>query len=128
MISRVPNPPPRPVLIYDDQCPFCRQWAGRWRRTLGHWLDFADLRPAAKRFAIPQAQFEASVHLIEPDGAVYWGAQAVFRARAHAPGFWRRAPLWVYEKIPGANFFAELVYKGVANSRNLLFHLTRWLG
>ena len=77
---------------------------------------------------IPIEQFKQSVHLIEENGQVSWGAEAVFRALARKPGKFNQSLLWMYYRFPGMHFFAETVYKWVAEKRNLVFHLTRWLG
>lgn len=68
-------------------------------------------------------QCESAVHLIEPDGRIYRGAEAVFRALAVNPA--RRWPLWIYRKVPGAQAATEWGYRWVARHRSSLSKLTR---
>src|SRR6266436_8415467 len=78
---RVSNPPTKPVLIWDGECHFCRRWIERWREITADAVDYETSQNVAERFPeIPQEQFQRSVVLIEPDGAVFTGAEAVFRS------------------------------------------------
>jgi predicted DCC family thiol-disulfide oxidoreductase YuxK len=116
--ARVACPPPRPLLIYDGECDFCRRSVTRWRRITGDRVDFVPFQDAdalARFPEIPRADLERAVHLIEPDGAVYRGAAAALRARRLPPGhgwLW-----WLYERCPGFAPLAEAIYRGVAANR-----------
>src|SRR2546427_7996499 len=82
----VSNPPERPLLVFDGDCGFCRAWILRWRRLTGERIDVAPFQAVAARFPdIPAARFTVSVVLIEPDGRVTYGAEAVVPALAAAP-------------------------------------------
>ena len=84
--------PERPVVVFDGDCGFCRQWIARWRQTLGDRAEFVPFQEAAPRFPeVPEEAFRQAVHLIEPDGRVSRGAEAVVRVLAYAPH--RRWPL-----------------------------------
>jgi predicted DCC family thiol-disulfide oxidoreductase YuxK len=116
----------KPLLIYDGDCNFCRYWIERWRRTTGDQVDFAPFQDSIVmgRFPeLPRDQCESAVHLIDPDGKVYRGAEAVFRSLAVNPA--RRWPLWIYRKVPGAPAAAEWGYRMVARNRSALSKLTR---
>ena len=79
-IRRVREAPARPLMIYDGDCGFCREWIARWRRLTGGRVDYATAREAAARFAeIPREEFDRAVQLVEPDGRVSSGAEAAFR-------------------------------------------------
>ena len=92
--------PERPVVVFDGDCGFCRQWIARWRQTLGERVEFVPYQEAAPRFPdVPQPAFRAAVHLIESDGRVSRGAEAVFRMLAYAPH--RSWPLRLYRRLPG---------------------------
>ena len=123
----VPNPPAaRPLLVYDGECPFCVWWLARWRRRIGGRVDYEPLQRAAARFpTLPRERFERSVQLIDTDGRVYEGAEAVFHALALVPsgGIYRRA----YERLPGARLLAEGAYRVIAGHRPALYRLTVWL-
>ncbi len=110
------EPRNQPVLIYDGDCNFCRRWIARWRHVTQGRVDYVSSGEAAHRFPqISQEQFQSSVQLVEPDGAVYDGAEAVFRALAHNPGY--RWPQWFYLNVPGVAPVAEFVYRFVARNR-----------
>jgi lipase maturation factor/DCC1-like thiol-disulfide oxidoreductase len=74
---------------------------------------------------MPQAAFDEAVHLIEPDGRLSRGAEAVFRALAYAPrkGGW----LWAYRTIPGFRALSEWGYRAVASHRPLFSRVTGWV-
>ena len=106
----------KPVLVYDGACGFCRRWVNRWRSVTGDAVDYAPYQDVADRFpSIPRDRFREAVQLIEPDGTVLSGAQAVLRALAHAPGSaW---PLRLYERLPVVASVAESAYNFVARHR-----------
>ena len=108
-------------MIYDGDCGFCGRWIQRWKRTTAdrvEYLPFQDPSIAARFPELPREAFERSVHLVEPDGRVYRGAEAVFRSLASPSKFaWL---LWTYEKIPGVAPLAEWGYRRVASNRVFL--------
>jgi lipase maturation factor 1 len=112
-------------MIYDGDCNFCLRWIHRWQLTAGDHLDclpFQDPRVAARFPEVPCGQFETAVQLIQTDGSVYGGAEAVFRALAHNP----RAQ-WLldcYQRSPAFTRAAEWGYALVARHRRLLSALS----
>lgn len=118
--------PPRPLLVWDGDCEFCRKWVTRWRRVLQGRVDDATWQEAAPRFPhVPLERFRAAVQLVERDGRVYEGAEAVFRALATVPG--RGWPLALYRRVPGFALLAEATYRFIARHRNAFARLTRWM-
>ena len=89
---------PRPVMLFDGRCTFCGRWVQRWRNSTGDSIDYQPYQDAAARFTqiSPDAPGKA-VHLIEPDGRISRGAEAVFRAWALADH--RRWTWQLYQKI-----------------------------
>ncbi|MSU59077.1 MAG: DUF393 domain-containing protein [Pedosphaera sp.] len=125
-VMHVAAPPPKPLLIFDGECDFCGLWISRWRQSAGTRVDFLPFQDTSvgDRFPeIPRAQFERAVQLIETDGAVYGGAEAVFRLLAHPPG----AQPWLRWYQASADFAksAEAAYRFVAGHRPLFSWLTR---
>lgn len=113
----------RPLLIYDGDCSFCRLWIDRWRGLTGDSVDYAPSQEVAGQFPeIPRERFQRSVQLVDPDGKVYQGAEAVFRSLAHAPG--QSWMLWIYQHLPGAAVLCESLYRLVAAHRSLAYRLT----
>jgi predicted DCC family thiol-disulfide oxidoreductase YuxK len=119
--------PAKPVLVFDGDCGFCRLWIERWRLTTGDRVEFLPARSAAARFPQLSADDLAeAVHLVEPDGRVSRGAQAVFRALARAGGAHRAWPA-LYEKLPPLRAASEAAYRFVAARRPAFSRLTRLL-
>ena len=84
---------------------------------------FRTLRVAARFPEVPRGQFETAVQLVEPDGHVYGGAEAVFRALAQKPD-----EGWLldwYEHSPVFARATEWGYRRVARNRGFFSALTR---
>jgi predicted DCC family thiol-disulfide oxidoreductase YuxK len=115
--------PARPLLLYDGECSFCRTWIARWRHLLGERVEFAAYQDATSRLPnIPRERFKNAVHLLEPDGRLTHGAEAVFRSLARAPG--RGWTLWLYSFLPGFAPVSEWCYRLVARHRPAFERLT----
>ncbi len=110
---------PKPTLLYDGDCNFCRRWIERWRSITGDRVEYAAYQEAASRFRqLSEEEFKSAVQLVEPDGKTYRAAEAVFRSLATARGYaW---PLWIYSHVPGARAAAEAFYRWVADNRSRL--------
>ena len=120
----VTNPPPKPLLVYDGDCAFCKLWVARWQEETGDAVEYAPLQEAASRFPeVPRAEFERAVQLIEPDGRVWSGAAAVYRSLG-AGG--RGLNRWSYERVPGFAAASEFAYRLIAGHRDLAHRVT-WL-
>ncbi len=127
-MTRVKSPPARPLMIFDGDCRFCAFWIRRWQRATGEaveYIPFQDPKIASQFPELPPDRFERSVQFIEPDGAVYSGAEAVFRSRAVNPR--HQFGLRLYRKFPGFAPLAEWAYRFVANHRTGFSALTRFL-
>ena len=71
----------KPLLIYDNDCDFCRYWIAQWQHVTRDHIDYAPYQEAAAQFPeIPISAFENSVQLILQNGTVLSGAEAVLRA------------------------------------------------
>ncbi len=123
---RVANPPPKPLLIFDADCHFCRRWIERWRETTTDRVDYLSSQEVAKRFPeIPPGEFEKAVQLVETNGDVFAGAEAVFRSLAHAPR--RKWLAQAYDYVPGFAAVTEAAYSAIARNRYFASTATRWL-
>ena len=70
-------------MVFDGDCGFCRTWIDRWRRHTGENVTYVPYQEAAAWYPdIPEEDFAQAVHLIEADGRVSRGAEAVCRALA----------------------------------------------
>jgi lipase maturation factor 1 len=126
MNLRVSNPPPKPLMIWDGECHFCKRWIERWREiTLGK-VDYATYQDAATRFPeIPIEQFKRAVAFIEPDGEAFFAAQAVYRSLRYRSS--RKWLAWSYDHVPGFAGISETAYEFIARHRSLGSTFTRLL-
>jgi len=114
-------------MIFDGECRFCSFWIRRWQRATGdriEYLPFQSPRVAALFPELPRERFEKSVQLVEPNGAVYSGAEAVFRSLAVNPR--KRIFFRIYETVPGFAPLTEWCYRFIANHRSAFSALTRF--
>ena len=111
----------KPLLVYDNDCDFCRYWIAQWQHITGDSIEYASYQEVAAEFPdIPLSAFENSVQLILKNGTVLSGAEAVLRALNN--GFL----LWCYNRLPGFASVSERVYRFVAQHRPFFSALTRW--
>jgi predicted DCC family thiol-disulfide oxidoreductase YuxK len=118
--------PPKPLLIFDGDCHFCRRWIERWRDLTAGAVEYAPFQEVAERFPeVPREAFERSVQFIETNGTVFSAAEAVFRSLGQ-----KRARKWMircYEHVPGFAVIAEVAYSLVARHRRTASFFTRLL-
>ena len=126
MHLRVSNPPPKPLMIWDGECHFCKRWIERWREITVGEVDYATYQEAAARFPeIPVEQFKRAVAFIEPNGEVFFAAEAVYRSLRYRSS--RKWLAWSYDHIPGFAGISETAYKFIARHRGLGSTFTRFL-
>src|SRR5262249_47850985 len=114
--DRVAAPPALPRMLFDGDCGFCRFWVERWRGRLAGRVEFAPYRDRGGGLpGRPDGEFASAVHLILPDGSVFRGARAVFRALALRPG--GGAGLRAYRSLPPFAAASEGVYAWIAAHR-----------
>ena len=116
----------KPIVIFDGDCGFCRTWIERWREITGERVEYAASRDVGHFFPdVDPKLYEQTVVLADTDGAIHVGAEAVFRALAHARGWgW---PLTAYERVPGVSAVTEACYRFVAARRRMFSRITRWV-
>ena len=120
--------PDRPVLIYDGECRFCCYWVRRWERATGEavtYLAQQDPSVAERVPEIPPAHLAEAVHLVDAQGRVWRGAEAVSRSLACNPHW--RWPLGLYQSVPGVAPVIEAAYRFIAKHRTLFSLVTRLL-
>jgi predicted DCC family thiol-disulfide oxidoreductase YuxK len=126
MHLRVSNPPPKPLMIWDGECHFCKRWIERWREITVGKVDYATYQEAAARFPeIPVEQFKRAVAFIEADGEVFFAAEAVYRSLRYRSS--RKWLAWSYDHVLGFAGISETAYKFIARHRGLGSTFTRFL-
>ncbi len=118
------SPPSTPLLIWDGECHFCRHWIERWKTLTGGKVDYQTSQEIGSRYPeIPREQFGRSVVLIEPDGAVFTGAEAVCRSLSARNRCW----LWAYQHVPGIAAVSDFGYAIISRNRTTASGATRLL-
>jgi predicted DCC family thiol-disulfide oxidoreductase YuxK len=115
----------KPLLIFDGDCGFCRKWIARWQAMTGDRVNYAPYQEVADQFPqIPLEAFRSAVQLVETQGQVYEGAEAVYRSLATVPR--KGWMLWAYAHVPLFAPISRGAYRFVAGHRRGLSTLTRW--
>ncbi|MEQ1947959.1 MAG: lipase maturation factor family protein [Bryobacteraceae bacterium] len=108
-------PDPKPVLLFDGRCGFCRIWIEYWQQLTGDRIEYATSQDSRERFPkISEHAFENAVQLVRPDGSVASGAEAVFETLQMQ---------WLCRWISG---FAEFFYGIIARNRPFFYQATRF--
>src|SRR5438105_12458058 len=116
--QHVSNPSPKPLLIWDGECDFCRLWIEHWRAITAGKVEYATYQQAAHQFPeIPVEQFKRAMALIEPGGETFFAAEAVYRSLRYRSS--RRWLAWSYDHVPGFAVISEIAYKFIARHRGL---------
>ena len=124
--QRVSNPPPKPLLIWDGDCNFCRLWIERWGEITAGNVEFATYQEAAARFPkVSVDEFQHAIVFIEPDGQVFVAAEAVYRSLACERS--REWLAWSYDHLPGFAAVSETLYRLIAGHRKLASAVTGFL-
>jgi predicted DCC family thiol-disulfide oxidoreductase YuxK len=120
--STAPFAGTRPVALYDGNCRFCTRSARRLEGVVGaSRLEIRSVQTPGALDAFPGISHAACMkrlHLVEPDGRVAQGAEAVARAIALLPFVGVLA--FVYY-VPGLRSLADALYALVARYRYRLF-------
>lgn len=108
----------QPALVYDGDCAFCTACANAVERIATDvdvvaW-QLADL----DELGITAEQAAEAVRLVEPDGAVRTGHEAIAGVLEAAGGVWR--PLGRVLVQPGVSWLAARAYAAVAANRGRL--------
>jgi predicted DCC family thiol-disulfide oxidoreductase YuxK len=123
---RVSNPPPKPLLIWDGECHFCRRWIERWREITRGEIEFATYQETAHEFPeISREQFHRAIAFIDKEGTVFFAAEAVYRSLRYRSS--RKWLSWSYDRVPGFAPVSEFGYKFIAHHRRLGSAITRLL-
>lgn len=112
---------PRPTLVYDGDCAFCRAQIARIQR-LDPGDSFAYMPSQAPdllaRFPmLAGSEMSSGLRFVSPEGAVRVGADAVYEIARRLPG-WRWLA-WLY-RVPGLHALARGVYAWIAARRHAL--------
>lgn len=111
----------RDVVIFDGQCRICRRETDRIRRwdRAGHF-ELLDMHDASVLLRFPQLagqDLNSGMRLIQPDGHVWVGADAIREIARRLPGgVWFSA---LY-RLPGFGWLVRRIYDWIARHRRQL--------
>lgn len=113
---------PKPIMVYDGACNFCRFWISRWQRNVSEEVVFTPFQQLPRvYFGITHQEFSKSVYLITKYRRLR-GAAAVFEVLALGGNdFWNR----IYYNVVLADTVFEAGYWLVSTHRNFFFWLTK---
>ncbi|MCG8433447.1 MAG: lipase maturation factor family protein [Gammaproteobacteria bacterium] len=117
---------PRPLLIFDGDCGFCRYTVEYSRRLTGDAVDYYPYQEVGFQYPhISEAEFRAAIKYVSANGEISSGAEAAFRILAHAParGWWLR----LYRKLPGFKSLSESGYRLVSKNRSFFYSVFKIL-
>ena len=105
-----------PTMLYDGDCGFCARIVARWRKTTGASIRYLPYQEARSQFpAVSETACKEAVQLLLPDGRIFSGAHAVFKAFDLAG---RRFALHaLYDHLPLFGRVCELFYQLIAHHR-----------
>jgi len=116
-----------PLLVFDGNCHFCRQWVARWQRTTGDRVRYEPYQTAAWKYPeVSDREFAESIQYFEQGKQRRQGANAVFHALAWG-SHWGKLLVFLYNHIPVFAALAEYFYRFVARNRSAFSLLSRWI-
>lgn len=112
------------LVVWDDSCSFCRRWVAGFRRLDAFGtLDIvgASSPEAYEHTGVTPLAAASAMQLVEPDGTVRSGYDAVWGIIAVLPGGYLLAP-WL--RLPGIRTIGRASYTRVAARRTCAYHPT----
>lgn len=127
MLSRfkhVPYYPPKPLLIWDGDCGFCKYWMLWYKNKTKGSVDYEPYQNMVDHIpGIPEEAYMEAIRLIETDGTVYDGPHAAYQALYYTNS--KRALSKKYARNPLFRWLSDFGYELVAKNRRTFFKLTK---
>ena len=116
--------PPRPILVWDGECNFCRLCAERFNSHRENKVDLIPYQSLHQKWPqAPTEDYASAVYLFTPAGKSYRAAAAIYRFYAEYP--WRGWAYWAYKRFLWFAALSEWGYRFVANNRKTFARLAR---
>jgi len=114
-------PRPLPLVLYDGECGFCTSSMRRWIIAGNGRLEFSAVQDGAgEAYGFPSDRPMGAVHLIEVDGRIRRGAEAVFRMMALCGSFPGNVAWSMYQRTTLFRILSNWGYMWVAERRAAL--------
>lgn len=103
-------------MLYDGDCGFCKHWIRKWGMKTCDHVQYKPYQLALADYPqLTQKQCQEAIQLVMPDGLIFSGAHAVFKALDCGGSYgWL---LWSYNHLPLFGQISEWVYRYVARHR-----------
>lgn len=112
---------PLPLVLYDGECGFCTSSMRRWIIAGNGRLEFSAVQDGAgEAYGFPSDRPMGAVHLIEVDGRIRRGAEAVFRMMALCESFPGNVAWSMYQRTTLFRILSNWGYRWVAERRAAL--------
>lgn len=114
-------PRPLPLVIYDGECGFCTASMRRWIIAGIGRLEFSAVQDGeGEAYGFPPDRPMGAVHLIEVDGRIRRGAEAVFRMMALCGSLAGNVAWRMYQRVTVFRILSDWGYRRVAERRAAL--------
>jgi predicted DCC family thiol-disulfide oxidoreductase YuxK len=122
MIQHPPRAPEKLLLLYDGECNLCLATVEKLRRIRTQakltMLPLQEADPVLLPKGIQREDLLEELHVVDGEGRLYKGAEAVIRIMRTVPGLAWLAGLY---RVPGMKGPAQSVYRFIAKHRYRLF-------
>jgi len=109
---------PKPMVLFDGECGFCSASMRHWMMAGAGSLDFFPSQSGmGDPYGLPPDKPMGSLHLVEEDGSVRKGAEAVFRMMSLCGSLLGRLAWYLYQHVPPFRITSEWGYRRVAERR-----------
>ena len=116
-------PNPKPLMVFDGNCGFCKYWVIRWKKISGLGVDYKSYQEVAPQFEdIPEYHFKQAVRYIDTEGKVFNGPDAAYITYFNKNKF-KFLHQWYINKSWFTKF-SDYAYQFVADNRNTMSKIT----
>ena len=116
-----PQPPRRPLVLFDGSCGFCTRSIGRWRREGEGRVNVEPVQGGEGiPFGFPPDRPMGALQLVESSGEIRCGAAAVFRMMDLCGNLFGRLAWTLYRKVGPFRYLADRGYALVSARRAAL--------
>jgi predicted DCC family thiol-disulfide oxidoreductase YuxK len=122
-ISKTQNKPPKPLMIWDGECGFCKYWIIVWNQKSEN-IEFNTFQEVADHYPeIPLKEFKKASRFIDTDGHIYSGPDSAYMSLAQFNKPITFLHHW-YEKYPWFRWISDHAYNEIAKNRPIMMTLT----
>lgn len=116
-------PKDKSMMVWDGDCGFCKYWIIRWQKVTGTRIEYVPYQQVHELFKdIDVKHFKLAVRLIEPNGKIYNGPEAAYRAYQY--GEEKEYLLLMYRKFDWFRDLSDRGYDWIAHNRSLMMKIT----